>query len=120
MTNRNSVLKTNAFSTIAGRYYVCILFSHSFKQIMHFVSDTTLTCFAYNSNRKSKNYKVSIWSDLNTINLILFFHAKRRTMRSQDGLEHDVYTQSDWTGSGQFRLHLDSVKKVAANWAGQQ
>ena len=41
-------------------------------------------------------------------------------MRSQDGLEHDVYTQSDWTGSGQFRLHLDSVKKVAANWAGQQ
>ena len=41
-------------------------------------------------------------------------------MRSQDGLEYDVYTQSDWTGSRQFRLHLDSVKKVAANWAGQQ
>ena len=43
----------------------------------------------------------------------LVFQAEQRTVRLQDGLEHAVWTQSDWLCCGQFTSGWCSVKQVA-------
>ena len=48
------------------------------------------------------------------MNLIKFFHAKRRTLRLWDGPEHNIYILS--TGRAAGSLHLDLVKQVADSW----
>ena len=52
---------------------LCILFSSSFNQIMHFVLDTILSGFMYYSIQKPKNYNVSILSDQNIYQFDLVF-----------------------------------------------
>ena len=87
----------------------CILFSCSFNQIMHFVSDTTLSSFTIYSIQKSENSafgptKIWIWSS--------FFVSMQN--RWQRGFRMDLCTQSHQMYSGQFtsRQHQAGVSLV--------
>lgn len=77
-------------------------------------------CILINPKIKELLFICQHWSKQNITNLILFSHAKQRTMRLRDGLEHDMYCAYRVTRHAVGRLQLDNVKQMAFEWVGWQ